>query len=678
MDPMSTVRLHPGLVFQHLRKIRVITTVQKPSQIKESNADMDQSHSFMVESEGNDKDTQRIRLCSTAEDPSLPCDSEKQPAAISCCTSLILSESSTIRRFLHSKRSNPTNFDPNDKIAYDSRVSQKPPFFLEERVVYIDKLVKFAASFEGHSLGIGVEARAISRLTPVEIWQGVYTWVDWIAGNGICFHQGKREDVLSVGLFLGAKLEYLEELMGFVYPVHVRMEVDESRQTSPEFTILEEPISREESVPSVLGDLGFLGSPAERDSSRGTSSQSVNLGPSSSTAVQTLPELMRSLSIEESTPDKELPDRILTSTIALHSNFEKSCTLDKEKVPLQTNIRQPSVGETPAERAEQVKSAQLIVPLEHRPRIRIYITFPLPDEPFDDPRQPLHLEMPEKALCKHSSLFKIALSKKRTNTSTFDPSDEMIYDPQVSQTRRKFTPPFPIISFEGIILNLINPSLKKSRWIKGEARTERMKLVKSLLYRNPGELWDALKTWIVWIREKKIVLFEQEEGNGLENAINIGVFLGTVDRFLEDLEEFDRERRALDWKDFDGEYDAPGNVRMRNAGSKPSSIGVTTQVGGEFDRGETFDETDKHIIEDLKEESRNPNPPKPYPTIFPVSCLRTIVESKNGIPISQHGFYKGRFGMDGGPLSQTRSNECNQVIEDGCIEKRSERKKGMI
>ncbi|CZT07969.1 uncharacterized protein RCO7_09628 [Rhynchosporium graminicola] len=525
-------------------------------------------------------DSPRTRLCSTIENPDLSADSDLQPPAIEFFESLLLSETSTIRIFLHQKRLDLSHIDPEDIVGWDNLVSRKVPFFREERGIYVDELIMFAASPRGEFLDVVQGAKELVMFTDMQIWQGVHTWMDWIAGDGLQLHRGRKEDILKVGRFLGASKDYLDELA------------------------------------------------------------------------------RTSKSVELDVPADQASD----------DEFAVSCTLDAKEVSLPISIQQQTivVGKPSSAIPDNIEKIEITPNPDPRPRVRIYINYVKTDRLFDDPGMLLHIELPEDILSKHSSLFRQALLKKRANKSTFDPDDSMLYDTQASQTPKSKPPPNLVISLEEIILNLCDPRLERQRWIRGDERVASMRLVKQLLARNVGELWDALKTWFWWIVEREVVLFPGERAH--ENAWNVGYFLGATAAYLAELTRSSPDRNSTSV-----------SSRGRNVPSTPSSIGATTQrkaakakgkkvTGAESKEPESFKETDARIIRDLAAEALKLRTGTISQQSLPSPSIRTAVETQSGELNHEHSFYRSRFGKEGGPLKDTRPDDENLVIEDDFVE----------
>ncbi|CZS94065.1 uncharacterized protein RAG0_04096 [Rhynchosporium agropyri] len=487
-------------------------------------------------------DSPRTRLCSTIENPDISADSDLQPPAIEFFESLLLSESSTIRIFLHQKRLDPSH-------------------------------IVLKISPRGEFLDVVQGAKELVMFTDMQIWQGVHTWMDWIAGDGLQLHRGRKEDILKVGRFLGASKDYLDELARI------------------------------------------------------------------------------SKSVELDVPADQASD----------DEFAASCPLDAKEVSLPISIQQQTIVVCKPSSAipDNIEKIQISPNPDPRPRVRIYINYVKTDRLFDDPGTLLHIELPEDILSKHSSLFRQALLKKRANKSTFDPDDSILYYTQASQTPKSKPPPNLVISLEEIILNLCDPRLERQRWIRGDERVASMRLVKQLLARNVGELWDALKTWFWWIVEREVVLLPGERAH--ENAWNVGYFLGATAAYLAELTSTSVSSRG------------------RNVPSTPSSIGATTHrkaakakgkkvTGAESKEPESFKETDARIIRDLAAEALKLRTGTISQQSLPSPSIRTAVETQSGELNHEHSFYRSRFGKEGGPLKDTRPDDENLVIEDDFVE----------
>ncbi|KAH7408922.1 hypothetical protein BKA64DRAFT_720302 [Cadophora sp. MPI-SDFR-AT-0126] len=524
--------------------------------------------------------------------------------AVTLFESHLLATSTTIRHVLAKKRSNSANFDRNDEIARDYKVSKNQGgFFPESKGIYISELFSFAAKAEGSSLGVAASAEVATKLSSKQLFRAMETWIVYIVEDRLNLGNGSIEAAIAVGKALGVEEDYLAQLEEYGHQSgnvttregsrsNLAKGKQKARLSHTVFAHLAVTDAEERNCP--IGERSL-------DRRRPSVPETILL--------DTTPKLPR-------TPHYPILSHEISDVRG--ADFQPETTsLDDVLGVKEDQMSSPSredagLAEFPFKYASKI------------PRIRIYVTADRKDLHFDHPRQPLYLDLPESLACENSALIQQALYRKRESTEDFDLQDELIWDPSTSRTARRFSQRFMALDCSG--------QFSMQEWAYE---------VKHLMLRHIGEVWDGLKTWIDYIKTKEVALSCPVKAR--HNMLDVAIFLGAPTRYVGKL------RRFVD----DGNLVELNPRRGRPKPPKKGDKGPPEEL--------EFEIEDQRASEDVKrKKAERPRSPQKgrltYQRTFAFVELAGLSNWQN--------YYNKNFGKEGGPLSVSRSNDSSQVIHD--------------
>ena len=545
------------------------------------------------------EDPVTVRLYLGYEDTDLDVDDDHQPPGVVLLESHLIVASSTIRAVLAKKRSDSAVFDTKDAIVWDYRVSQHGGgFFSEYKGIYLPQLISFAANAEGSFLGVASSAKTASALTPKQLLRAVETWVAYIAEDELYLGSGSLEAAMAVGKVLGAEEDYLQDLEEFYQTGKV---------TSSETGI------NSERTPGMATNLPSI-SPDPFVIPQVSDVRDTTLQP----GFRSLDDILGNTVVRQVIPPEKEPNSI--------------------DFPFKYVFPESAVWRIPNQRHELTDCRYVSMV----PRVRIYVTPDRNDLPFDHPDQPHYLDLPESLACENSALIEQVLELKRDQAKRFDLQDEMIWDPRISRTTRKFPPPYTVVYLEEIALDLC--MTEGDPWITeidGKFSMQEWAYeVKHLMLGNISEVWDGAKTWIDYIKTKRVTLSCPHKTR--HNIMDVAIFLGAKTTYIQKLRSFVENGDQI-------------NLKPRRGRTKPSKgRGRCVLEPPDFQMAD--EQATLNIERKMAERSRSPQK-------GPISDVRRLKK-----PDYRHDYYRENFGKESGPLSVSRSNDTNQVIEDDFLQ----------